>query len=318
MDRLFPPPTPDSSKGMRLMGIFAHPDDEISGVLPRVTKDGGTTFVITMTDGREAESFDPSVPSRPDVMAAARVPEWNASLSALGVAPNHRVQMGYHDSGMKDSPTSQAPGALWCEPMDNVVQRLVQQIRAFRPQVILTNGNPGAYGHPDHIKTFAGVQEAFERAADPQYHPELGRPFAVSKLYTGTVPPALSREIRIEARAEGRVDPADHSQPQWAMYLPSDNDFGHTVIDARDVAPQVLGAMASQRTQMPPGFFLRDATTATWRKWAVEHLRLERTRVAVPQRTMQRRGHSVALPETDIFSGVRGHLAPSTAAHGLG
>ena len=60
---------------------------------------------------------------------------------------------------------------------------LVQAVREFRPQVILTYDERGGYPHPDHVKTHEVSVAAFEAAADPDRYPDCGEPWQPLKLY---------------------------------------------------------------------------------------------------------------------------------------
>jgi LmbE family N-acetylglucosaminyl deacetylase len=74
------------------------------------------------------------------------------------------------------------------------VAKIVSHIRRIRPDVIVSFGPEGAYGHPDHIaiSQFAGA--AIVAAADPGFSsnggdPEHGSPHSVSKFYYMVWPP---------------------------------------------------------------------------------------------------------------------------------
>lgn len=63
---------------------------------------------------------------------------------------------------------------------------LVQQIRRFRPEVVVTQDANGEYGHSQHKAVSASVQRAVELAADPAYDPGSAAQYGaweVKKLY---------------------------------------------------------------------------------------------------------------------------------------
>src|SRR5262249_9111874 len=68
-------------------------------------------------------------------------------------------------------------------PME-VIAKIVEHVRRVRPDVVITFGPDGAYGHPDHIAICQFTTAAIVEAANPtsSYHRDLA-PHAVSKLY---------------------------------------------------------------------------------------------------------------------------------------
>jgi LmbE family N-acetylglucosaminyl deacetylase len=94
-----------------------------------------------------------------------------AAASALGI--REVVLLDYVDGELDQA----APERITCE--------LVVHIRRVRPQVILTFGPDGGYGHPDHIAISQFTTAAILRAADPRYGHRCSTrgPHAVSKLY---------------------------------------------------------------------------------------------------------------------------------------
>ena len=62
--------------------------------------------------------------------------------------------------------------------------RIARHVRRIRPQVVLTFGPDGAYGHPDHIAISQFTGAALITAADASWADEDDvPPHAVSKLY---------------------------------------------------------------------------------------------------------------------------------------
>jgi LmbE family N-acetylglucosaminyl deacetylase len=69
---------------------------------------------------------------------------------------------------------------------------VVKIIRAFRPDVVITFGPDGAYGHPDHIAIGAATTRAFEQAGSARHFPEQitagRRPHQPEQLYHSSFP----------------------------------------------------------------------------------------------------------------------------------
>ncbi len=69
---------------------------------------------------------------------------------------------------------------------DSVIEQLVERIRRFRPEVIVTHDLDGEYGHNQHKVTARLMQEAIEAAADPARYPNSAYLYGVwqtKKLY---------------------------------------------------------------------------------------------------------------------------------------
>lgn len=69
---------------------------------------------------------------------------------------------------------------------DSVIEQLVERIRRFRPEVIVTHDLDGEYGHNQHKVTARVMQDAIEAAADPARYPVSAQLYGVwqtKKLY---------------------------------------------------------------------------------------------------------------------------------------
>jgi len=159
---------------LRLMAILAHPDDESLGngaALARYAAEGVDVTLITATRGQYGWLGDPDANPGPDALGREREAELRAAVRVLGL--RELVQLDYVDGEL-----DQADG-------EQVVCELVAHVRRVRPQVVLTFGLDGAYGHPDHMAISQLTTAALVRAADPRYgHRCTTRgPHAVSKLY---------------------------------------------------------------------------------------------------------------------------------------
>jgi LmbE family N-acetylglucosaminyl deacetylase len=164
----------------RLLAVLAHPDDEslgVGGTLAKCAAEGADVFLITATRGeggrfRGHPCGDTRHPGRP-ALGSIRAAELRAAAGELGV--REVSLLDYHDQHLDSVPPREAVG------------RIATQVRAFRPEVVLTFGPDGAYGHPDHIAISQFTTAAIVAAADAAFSPGsdgvLSRPHAVSKLY---------------------------------------------------------------------------------------------------------------------------------------
>lgn len=167
----------------RLLALYAHPDDEIlgpGGTIALYARDGVAVELVCATRGEAGEISNPAL-ATPEQLGAVREQELLCSAAKLGIRRVHFL--GYRDSGMAGTAANGNPDAFVNAPSTAVVARLVEIIRAFRPQVLLTFEPWGGYGHPDHIAINRHTLAAFERAGDPDYRPELGAPWQPRRLF---------------------------------------------------------------------------------------------------------------------------------------
>ena len=178
----------------RLLGAFAHPDDEgiVSGALLQYSTSGVETGLVCATRGEVGEIADPAL-ATPENLGQVREGEMRAAAEVLGV---HNLWfLDYRDSGMAGTPENADARAFAQASAAEVVGKLVKIIREFRPQVIVTFDESGAYGHPDHIAIYRYTTSAFHAAADAVQYADLGPAHSVSKLYYSSFPRSALRAI---------------------------------------------------------------------------------------------------------------------------
>ena len=132
----------------RLLALIPHPDDEsysFGGMLAMAARARWDCRVECATAGAAGARFDGGPADRED-LARARLRELDASCSLLGTAPPRC--WGLPDGGLASEP-SQA----------SRIGRLVSELS---PDVVVTLGLDGAYGHPDHLALTRWVVEAWE------------------------------------------------------------------------------------------------------------------------------------------------------------
>jgi LmbE family N-acetylglucosaminyl deacetylase len=152
-------PVPSRSGGI-LVAVFAHPDDEtiVAPALSHAARNGATVYVVIATDGRRGVSRHAGIPAG-DSLAAVRAGEARCSAAALGVRPP--VLLGFEDAGL--AVLSPWPG----EPLDRMAKRVDSTLRALHPDVVLTWGPEGGYGHQDHRLVGDVVTQLFQSGAAP-------------------------------------------------------------------------------------------------------------------------------------------------------
>ena len=132
----------------RLLGIWAHPDDEAylsAGLMARTTTDGGHVTIVAITDGEAG--FPADDPRPPEQRAEQRRRELRAAMALIGV---HDVRF----LGVAD-------GAVAAAPADVLVEQIGDVIREVVPHAIVTFGPDGITGHPDHVANSELVTRAW-------------------------------------------------------------------------------------------------------------------------------------------------------------
>ena len=127
-------------KARTLVAVWAHADDEgpVAPILARYAREGVQVHMIIATDG--ARAANTSVPRGPEI-AKLRVEEARCSAQALGIHPP--ILLGFPDGALGHYNAD--PALLF-----RVTQRVHEEIQRLRPDVLVTWGPDGGYGHPDH------------------------------------------------------------------------------------------------------------------------------------------------------------------------
>ena len=302
-----------------ILTVHAHPDDEASKGAPTLAmygRQGVRTVLVCCTGGEEGDLQNPHLrePGQPfhgltpeqekQVLAELRPLELQRSAEVIGFS--EVVMLGYRDSGMPDSEANSHPDSFHMADLDESVGRLVQVIRAQRPQVIITYGDDQrGYPHPDHLKVHDISIPAFERAGDPSWYPELGEPWQPSKLYYSTWSKArliAVHEGMLRIRGESPFDQA------W-LDRPGQDERITTKLDIGEYLWARTGSLKAHATQVDPTepwwFGLDDQQLAE--VYPYEDWILARSLVGVP---------AEGDYEDDLFAGLREPARPGFGVSG--
>src|SRR3989441_5323299 len=158
---------------LKLLCVLAHPDDEslgTGGILARYAAEGIETYLVTATRGERGWFGNSEECPGPEALGKIREAELLAAARVLGI---RRVDfLDYIDGDLDQAHPAEARA------------KIVEHIRRIKPDVVVTFGPDGAYGHPDHIAISQFTTAAIVEAANPDapYHRDLA-PHRVSKLY---------------------------------------------------------------------------------------------------------------------------------------
>lgn len=224
------------SEQLRLLCVLAHPDDEslgMGGTLAKYASEDIETYLVTATRG-ERGRFGSGI-EFPGFAAVGKLREAELLAAANELGLREVRFLDYMDGELDQA-----------EPTE-IIGKIVAELRRVRPQVVLTFGPEGAYGHPDHIAICQFATAATLCAADPSYStPDpAGLPHRVSKLYYMAWSHAKWEAYQAGFRdLKSNVDGIERRAapwPEWALT---------TTVDTHKHWQTVWRAVCCHRTQL--------------------------------------------------------------------
>jgi LmbE family N-acetylglucosaminyl deacetylase len=156
---------------LKMMCVVAHPDDEcfaFGGALGLAADRGVETYVVCLTDGQAASNRGNAASGA--ALGKMRREEFGASCAVLGVTEYEL--MDYQDGQVEFVDFSVAAG------------RLVERMRRFQPDVVITFGGDGGLNtHADHMMVSMLTTAAFHWSGQAKRYPEMGEPHKAQRLY---------------------------------------------------------------------------------------------------------------------------------------
>ncbi len=221
---------------LTLATVLAHPDDETfgtGGTLIRYAREGVAVHSLCLTEGEKGWAGGEGTPLVPrEQVGAARALELAEAGRRMGLASVTCLK--YPDGGLAGVNE------------DWVVSDIVRWLRKVRPDVVITWGPDGGYGHPDHIAAGKRALRAIDLAGIARHQPELGDHVHVKRVY------------RFVAGAE-LVDKLLELEPGFAEYVRTlsveldrwSRERLGAAIDISAVLDAKIDAMDAHRTQTP-------------------------------------------------------------------
>jgi LmbE family N-acetylglucosaminyl deacetylase len=269
------------------MAVHAHPDDEASstgGVLAKYADEGIRTVLVTCTNGEFGDTPEGVKPGQDghdeQAVAQIRLAELRESCKHLGVS--HLELLGYHDSGMPDWEYKDRPDAFCNVPESEVAGRIGGLIERYRPQVVITYDDKGAYQHPDHVHAARCAIAAVAATGIPD------------KLYLTAMRRSDWRKLWESLREAGVDVPDAPSMDEEAIRQMEESERRITTnVDIRDVLERKRAALFSHASQIRESWFSKVPADVGVEIFGRESFIRASDRTGAP------------VPETDLFAGLR-------------
>jgi LmbE family N-acetylglucosaminyl deacetylase len=227
---------------MKLLCVLAHPDDEslgLGGALAKYAAEGVETYLITATRGEHGWWGEDKDYPGPIALGQIREAELRAAAAVLQLREVHFLD--YIDGELDRA-----------EPQAAVAQ-IVTHLRRIQPEVVVTFGPDGAYGHPDHIAISQFAAAAIICAADPGYSIAGSAPHRVGKFYYRVwTQPEFDVYQAVFGDQAMTIDDVKRGPVPWQDWAIT------TRIDTSAYWPDVWAAVACHRSQLPGYHKLKD------------------------------------------------------------
>ena len=141
---------------MTILAISAHPDDEslfAGGTLAMHVEQGHDVYILETTRGEGGEVGEPPLTTQ-DNLGPYREREARRAAAALGV--RDIFFLPYIDPYMEINGIAR-PIAI---PLEEFTKAIGEYVARIRPDIVMTHGSNGEYGHPQHIYTHRATHMA--------------------------------------------------------------------------------------------------------------------------------------------------------------
>jgi LmbE family N-acetylglucosaminyl deacetylase len=139
-----------------ILAISAHPDDETGftgGALARYAELGHNVYVLETTRGEGGEVGEPPLTTKEN-LGSFREQEVRSAVEILGA--KDIFFLPFTDPHMEINGIARRIDV----PRDKFVQAICGHVDALQPDLVITHGSNGEYGHPQHVYTHQAVRQA--------------------------------------------------------------------------------------------------------------------------------------------------------------
>lgn len=261
--------------------------------MARYAAEGVRVVLVCATGGEEGDILNPRMdrPGIKEKMFELRMAELETACDVLGVERIYKL--GYRDSGMPDTASNKHPNAFCNADPQEAIGKLVEIIRAERPEVILGYDESKGYDHPDHVKVHEWGTQAYHQAGDGSLFPDAGAPWTPKKLYYF----ATFTKKRFQLLNDAAVEAGN--EPPFQGWLDSWDDFGFdeprvdAQIDVGEFIELRTRALLAHATQIDPDSF-----------WFAVSDEMHRDVYPWEDYTLVHSQVDAEIPEDDLFAGL--------------
>ena len=139
-----------------ILAISAHPDDETGftgGTLARYAELGHDVYILETTRGEGGEIGEPPLTTKEN-LGSFREQEVRCAAGILGA--KDIFFLPFIDPHMEINGIARPIDV----PLPEFVQAISEQVDILQPDVVITHGSNGEYGHPQHVYTHRATRQA--------------------------------------------------------------------------------------------------------------------------------------------------------------
>jgi LmbE family N-acetylglucosaminyl deacetylase len=232
---------------LTMVAIYAHPDDEAfgtGGTLAKYSHEGVDVHLITATLGEAGQIANPELEFAQPI-SVVREQELRCACQHFGIKELHLL--GYVD------------GQTTVAPQREAVFKIVKLLRQIKPQVVITFGPDGVYGHYDHLAVHRWAAAAVKLAAENECWEDAGPVHQVSKFYYRALP---QQQVDQMINTMGRDYVPMDGVPFPFVGYPMEQIT--TVIDVSQHAMAKLRGIRCHASQLAPDAYQENETPDEW------------------------------------------------------
>jgi LmbE family N-acetylglucosaminyl deacetylase len=263
-----------------LLLAFAHPDDEgMSGGAMMKAKDGGHRVVlVTATRGEVGEIYNMDEAAARPRLGEIRSRELEDAARIIGV--DRLEWLDYRDSGMIRTADNEDPRSFNKASGDEAAEKLSKILLDEKPDVVITFGEDGMYGHPDHVKIHHVTNAALDRLL------RTSQEWTPRKLYYTALPRSLMQAFMSQMPEEMRAE-----QNPDMVFEGTPDELVTTQLDVRPYIQRKREAFNAHVSQNDPNSWFSKIPEEVYEvAFGTEYYALSRGKPGS------------ALPESDLFS----------------
>ncbi len=187
---------------------FAHPDDEgmSAGAMMQARDKGHRVVLVSATRGEVGEIYNMDEAASRPRLGEIRTHELEKAARIIGV--DRLELMDYRDSGMVNTADNDDPRSFNQAPVADAASSLLKLLLEEKPEVVVTFGADGMYGHPDHIKIHHVTNAALDAAKGWQprklYYTAIPR--SLMQAFMAQMPEEMRAQQNPDMRFEGTPD----------------------------------------------------------------------------------------------------------------